>query len=212
MGFTVSHNWKVKCFWEVTCPRTLPRNGYHSCIVLKLWAMACFASKKSAKMLRRRHHETTHFNTALTALFAQNTKPSQSGVLHSYCNSWFPNGFCPPTNLVDVDIFPSICHFTAIFVEVSKILDVMSSSISYSCYGVLRGVAGIFAVVGQVFGKAVVTDRVGVDLGVHVSKVGLSGPVIIYVYQHIPSLKLGFLRDLWDSLGFSKRFMGFTWD
>ena len=83
MGFTVSHNWKVKCFWEVTCPRTLPRNGYHSCIVLKLWAMAWFASKKSAKMLRRRHHETTHFNTVLTALFAQNTKPSQSGVLQN---------------------------------------------------------------------------------------------------------------------------------
>lgn len=138
-------------------------------------------------MLRRRHHETTHFNTALTALFAQNTKPSQSGVLQNLVfllqlmiSKW------PPTNLVDVDIFPSICHFTAIFVEVSKILDVMSSSISYSCYGVLRGVAGIFAVVGQVFGKAVVTDRVGVDLGVHVSNVGLSGPVYIYIYTYIP--------------------------
>ena len=76
-----------------------------------------------------------HISTRLLQLFPlkirNHLKAEYSKIFFSYCNSWFPNGFCPPTNFVDVDIFPLICHFTTIFVEVSKILDVMSKHLLF---------------------------------------------------------------------------------
>ena len=67
----------------------------------------------------------------------------------------------------------------------------IKASLVLLCF--LGGVTGIFAVIGQVFGKAVVTDRVGVDLGC----LGLDCRFLciyiylIFIYMYVEE------RDIW---------------
>lgn len=134
--------------------------------LLKLWAMGSFCVREKHQNTAQatpwnhtfQHSSYSWFHSKYEVISMQGTPKSvlSTATLNFQMDCVLPQVFW----CLDVPLHWSFYRHFCWGVQNPRNI---KASLALLCF--LGGVAGIFAIIGQVFGKAVVTDRVGVDLG-----------------------------------------------